>query len=63
MTKPIRFGLTYLAVLAAMLVWWAALVGAAKVGWALLLTIAYLTPIAVWSGVTSWGWRREESSP
>jgi len=62
-TKPVRFGLTYLAVLVSMLAWWWAMTGAAKAGSVLLLVTAYVVPIAVWSAVTSWGWRREGSSP
>lgn len=62
MTRPVRFGLTYLVVLTTMLAWWSALTGAASVGWALLLAIAYLAPLAAWGAVTSWGRRGEEPS-
>ena len=62
MTKPVRFGLTYLVVLVSMLAWWSALTGASQVGWVMVLVTAYLAPLAAWGGVTSWGRRGKDTS-
>ncbi len=62
MTNPVRFGLTYLVALVSMLAWWSALLGAAKVGWVLLLATAYLAPLTAWGAITLWGHRGEGTS-
>jgi uncharacterized membrane protein len=48
MTTPMRFGLSYVAVLAVMVGWWLGMKQAATVGPVLLLVVAYTVPIAAW---------------
>lgn len=51
MSTPIRFGLSYVAVLAVMLTWWLGMKQAATVGPALLFVVAYTVPVAAWWAV------------
>jgi hypothetical protein len=53
MTTPVRFVLSYVAVLAIMVAWWLGMKGAATVGPVLLLVVAYAVPVAAWWAVVS----------
>jgi len=47
-STPVRFLLSYLAVLSTMLVWWLVMKRAAVVGPVPLLVVAYAVPVGAW---------------
>ncbi len=58
MTTGARLLTTYLGVLAALLVWWLALLGAADRGPLELVIVAYAIPGLTLAGVSAWARRR-----
>jgi len=53
MSTPVRFALTYLAVVATMLTWWLAMKQAATGGPVVLLIVAYAVPVVAWWAVVA----------
>jgi hypothetical protein len=53
MSTPVRFVLSYVAVLTLMLVWWLAMKGAASIGSIPLLVVSYAVPVAAWWAVAA----------
>ncbi len=53
MNTPVRFALTYVAVLATILTWWLAMKQAATSGPIPLLVVAYAVPVVAWWAVVA----------
>ena len=55
MNTRVKVAVTYVTVLALMLIWWSALKTSESVGPVLLVAAAYTAPIIAWAAIRNWG--------